>query len=478
MNILRDFLLSITLINILDILIISFVTYFSLSWLKGTRSFQILATFFGLGVVYLVAGKVGLTLTSVLFQYLWAAIIIVLAIVFQPELREMLERASPIRALSGRKADAVEHDVVEATVRAVTELARSRLGAIIVFQRFNTLEHLTTTGRALDGLVSAESLIMIFQKTSPLHDGAVVIKRNRMAAASCILPLSTNEELSSRYGTRHRAAIGLTERSDALCVVVSEERGEVSIAVGGRISVFRTKAELESALETGLAARPGDDKAKARKSFAARTVANWQVKLVSVGLAAFLWMIFVGPRSSEIGISVPIQYMNLPQSMEITGKWMDRIDVRVRGSESGLANLKPESIRATVDLSQVVPGPNFFRVSNRNLQVPPGITVTNIRPNDLHLTIESASAQKIAVAPTVLGSLPEKTRVSVIPQSVTVRALDEDLKQVRAITTEPVKASELAEKKKVRSAVVVQPEGVRLQVIDPQHVVVTLEPVE
>lgn len=477
MNTIRDFILSITLINILDMLIISCVTYFSLSWLKGTRSLQIVATFLGLGVVYLVAGKLGLTLTSVLFQYLWAAIIIVLAIVFQPELREMLERASPIRALSGRKSDSVEPDVLDETLRAVTELARARLGAIIVFQRFNSLEQLATMGKKLDAFVSAEALIMVFQKTSPLHDGAVIVKRNRMAAASCILPLSTNEQLSRRYGTRHRGAVGVTERSDALAVVVSEERGEVSIAVAGGITVFRIKSELQNALHEGLAAVPTDDGPPGR-TFIGRLVANWQVKLVSVAMAIFFWMIFVGPRSAEIGMSVPIQYTNLPQGVEITGKWMDRIDVRVRGSEAGLAGLKPESVRAVVDLAGVVPGPNFYKVSRKNLQVPAGITITSIRPNDLHLMIETASEKSMPVVPTMVGALPEKYRIVIAPQSVSVRALDNNLKQLRSLTTEPIKASDLMERKKLRSAVVIQPEGVQVQAIEPQHVTVTLEPTE
>ena len=109
---------------------------------------------------------------------------------------------------------------------------------------------------------------------------------------------------------------------------------------------------------------------------------NWGLKILSLGTAVFLWFVVVGPQRTEVGMSVPIQYTNLPPTMELTGKWMDRIDVMIKGSGAGLANMTPGSVRAVVDLSSVLPGLNYYRITGKNLLVPPGIAISQIRPSD------------------------------------------------------------------------------------------------
>jgi uncharacterized protein (TIGR00159 family) len=474
MQIIREVLYSITTTNVVDMLIIAGLIYFVLAWFKGTRSFQILATLIGMGLLYYAASVFGLILTSVLFQYLWAAIIIVLAVVFQPELREMLERASPMRYLGHRRSAVMEPDVIEETVDAVAELARLRIGALIVFQRVDRLSDLLLTGKRLDSLISSEALVMIFQKTSPLHDGAALVLDDRIKAASCILPLSTDETLGTRFGTRHRAAVGLTERSDAVCVVVSEERGEVSLTQRGEITNYKRKGDLKEALERSfISGRLFEDRAP--RGPTGLITANWRLKILSIVGAAFLWFLIVGPHSSEIGLSVPIQYANLPPGMEVTGKWMDRLEVRVRGSETSLANLKPGSVRALVDLSNVVTGLNFFRISSRDLQVPPGIAIAKIRPSDLRLTVRASAEKEIPVVPTVIGAIPANMRVSVRPRAVKVRALPDELERIKSVVTDPIRISELIDKKPRKVPVAVKPESILIEAIDPGQVSVALE---
>lgn len=470
----RELFFSISVTNLIDIAIMACLIYFVLSWFRGTRAFQILATLLGIGIFYFVASWLGLILTSVLFQYLWAAIIVVLVIVFQPEIREMLDRASPIRYMSQSRGNDFHPDIIEETVRAVSDLARQRIGALLVFQRLEKLDNLILKGKLLDSLYSAEALSMIFQKSSPLHDGAVLVRRDRIKAASCILPLSRDEALSSRYGTRHRAALGLSERSDALCVVVSEERGEVSLVEAGQITAYKKKGDFRQTLELGLLAGKATAET-GRAGLASLVWSNWRLKIFSFAISGLLWFVIVGPQSSELGMSVPIQYTNLPVGMEITGKWMDRIDVRLRGPQSGLANLKPGAVRAVIDLSGVVTGLNYFRITNKNIQMPPGITISQIRPSDLHLNIETALARKISVIPTILGVLPEKAKISVVPAEVRVHALQDDLKKVISVTTDSVNVSELLAKGNMKVYVVVKPEGVRIESIDPVQVTVSVK---
>ncbi len=475
MQFIKDIIFSIHATNVVDIVIIAFLLYFGLAWLRATRAFQIMATVIGIGLFYFVAAGLGLVLTSLLFQYLWAAIIVVLVIVFQPEIRQMLDRASPLRFfLSGRQTNGVAADLVEEVVKAVAELARLRTGALIVFRRLDVIDSLILKGKLLDSLVSSEALVMVFQKNSPLHDGAVLIYNDRITAAGCILPLSTDEGLSSQFGTRHRAALGLTERSDALCVVVSEERGEVSLVQGREITTYRKKAEFRDALDRALVhghAMSGHP----HQGPLALLRSNWLLKILATVIAVLLWFVIVGPKSAEVGMSVPIQYTNLPVGMEIAGKWTDRIDVRVRGSEKGIATLRPGSIRAVVDLGNVVTGLNFFRITAKNLQVPPGIRIAQIRPSDLHLNVEAASVKKVNVVPTIVGALPENTKISVTPSEVRIRASRKELRKVKSATTDPVKMADLLAKGKAAAPVLVKPDGLEIDSIEPQQVMVNVE---
>jgi diadenylate cyclase len=471
---LKDIVFSISAANIVDIAIMALLVYLLLAWFTWTRAVQIMATLVAMGLFYFVASHSGLVLTSLLFQYLWAAIIMVFVIVFQPEIRVMLDRASPIRLWSWSPDKVLKFEFVEEIVKAVIDLARLRVGALIVFRRQDRLDEIILIGKLLDGLVSAEAVTMIFQRSSPLHDGAILIQQDRIRAAGCILPLSTDESLSTRYGTRHRAALGLTERSDALCIVVSEERGEVSLVENNQISNYRRKEEFRAALERGLEfGRTGADKsAPGVLDFLKK---NWRLRILSVLTAIVLWFVIVGPQRSELGMQVPIQYRNLPAGMEITGKWMDHLEVRVRGSQAGLANLNPRSVRAVVDLGNVVTGLNYFRISNKNLQMPPGISMAKVRPSDLHLQIDAALTKKVRVTPSIVGNLPEGLRVSVNPSEVKVRALETDFTKLKSVVTEPVEISALIEKTKITIPVMVKPDGLRVDSVNPKRVTISVE---
>jgi YbbR domain-containing protein len=173
-------------------------------------------------------------------------------------------------------------------------------------------------------------------------------------------------------------------------------------------------------------------------------------------------------------MSVPIQYTNLPLGMEITGKWMDKIDVRLRGPESGLANLKPGAVRAVIDLNGVLPGLNFYRMTSKNIQVPVGVAISQIRPSDLTLHIETALHRKMPVVPHVLGNLPERAVLAVSPPEVRVRAVQDVLKKIGSVTTDPITVSDLLSKGKINVTVLLRPEGLKIESIDPLDVTVSL----
>jgi len=230
-----DLLTQFRWIDVLDILIVAFAVYQIILALRGTRAFQMLL---GLALLYLasrVSLRLGLVTVNWALSNLLAVWFLCIIILFQPELRRALasvgRRGSLLRAFSRYQ----EAHMIDEVVRAVTSLAAKKIGAIIVVERDSRLTDSVDSGTTLDALVSRRMLESIFYPYSPLHDGAVILSRDRIVAAACFLPLSINPELPRDLGTRHRAAVGITEESDAIAIVISEETGMISLVAGGEI---------------------------------------------------------------------------------------------------------------------------------------------------------------------------------------------------------------------------------------------------
>lgn len=249
MNILNYLTNIIGIRDILDIAIISIVTYNCLKLLRGTRAEQLAK---GILVILILTklsewGQFYTTYWLLNRLMIWG--VVAIFIVFQPELRKVLEalgRRSSLR--SSLYTGQEESEVVEELVDAVASLARQKIGALIIIQRQTGLNEIIETGTRIDGLVSSGLLINIFIPNTPLHDGAVIIKGNKVISAACFLPLSDNQNISKELGTRHRAGIGISERSDCLSIMVSEETGSISTAENGVLSRYLDLATLEAKL--------------------------------------------------------------------------------------------------------------------------------------------------------------------------------------------------------------------------------------
>jgi len=243
--------------NLLDIIIVAYIFYRLLSWIKGTRAEQLLK---GLVILLLFSATVSLLHLSVLkwlLDKLWIVFAITLPIVFQPELRRILEQLGRGRFFlsSGSNSGAqLNQTIIGEIVDAAKVLSRNKVGALIIICRENDIEEYLETGVAMDSLVSAGLLINIFVPNTPLHDGAVIIKNGRIQKAACFLPLSNNPLLDPQLGTRHRSGIGISEVSDALAVIVSEETGAISLAKEGKLQRYLDDQSLKEILEKELKA--------------------------------------------------------------------------------------------------------------------------------------------------------------------------------------------------------------------------------
>jgi diadenylate cyclase len=250
------------LVNLIDILIVAYVFYRILLLIRNTRAEQLLKGLVILLILSLISRWAGMATVNWLLNKVWTGIFIALPVVFQPELRRALEQLGRgsffTTGRSTNKTSDLERNIDE-IVKAAVSLSADRIGALIVWERETGLKDFQDIGVPVDAEISRELMINIFTPNTPLHDGAVVIRNGRVHIAGAFLPLSDNPTLDKRMGTRHRAAVGVTEVSDALAIVVSEETGSLALAREGRIDAFLTEKSLREILmqELGVKALVG-----------------------------------------------------------------------------------------------------------------------------------------------------------------------------------------------------------------------------
>jgi diadenylate cyclase len=219
-----------------EILLLAYLLYVFLYSIRGTRAAPVVVGVMLVAGMYVLAGALGLTTLHAVIGSIAPYAAIAFVVIFQAEVRRALRYMALQFAPKKRPSGAIHYEY-EDVIFAATQLAQSKVGALIVVERETGLRTFIQSGVALDARLSSDLLVSVFQRTSPLHDGAVIIQREKVAAAACFLPLTTNPGLISSLGTRHRAAIGITEESDSLAIVISETDGRVSIASAGNIEI-------------------------------------------------------------------------------------------------------------------------------------------------------------------------------------------------------------------------------------------------
>lgn len=261
---------KITVVDVLEILIIAFVLYHVTSWVRKTRAWTLVRGILVLILAYLIAYLLNMSVILWVFDNTIGLGITALVIVFQPELRKALEElgqktiVNTLIPFDENKDNLRFTDrTVNEIVRATEELARAKTGALIIMEREILLSEYERTGINIDSAISSQLLINIFEHNTPLHDGAVILRGDRIVAATCYLPLSDNMGLSKELGTRHRAGVGISEVSDSLTVIVSEETGKISIATGGKL-LRNIDGDLLRKYFHELQGKPKEEKTKKR----------------------------------------------------------------------------------------------------------------------------------------------------------------------------------------------------------------------
>ncbi len=239
------------LIDVLDIFVVSYIVYRVLLLIKGTRAVQMLTGLGVLGLAFVVSIRLELFTLHWLLSYFFDALILIVIVIFQDDLRRGLTHVGKNPFFSSSSAEE-EREMIEEISKAAARLAKERIGALIVIERETGLKNFIDTGSKIDARVRSELIYSIFITTSPIHDGAAIVSNGRIAAAGCFLPLSKNPNIEKKLGTRHRAAIGLSEETDAIIILVSEEAGAAHLVRNGKITPNLTEDELKSSLSVLL----------------------------------------------------------------------------------------------------------------------------------------------------------------------------------------------------------------------------------
>lgn len=263
--------------DILDVLLVAFVIYSAIKLIKDTRAFQLVKGVVLLAAVYFLVSILNMEASKYLLSLLFGNLLIILVIIFSPEIRHALEsvgRSSVsninIFNLKNRDESAIQESVKESinsVCKACSDLSDKQTGALIVFEKDTMLGEISKTGTLLDAAVTNELICNIFFPKAPMHDGAVIIKDGRVVSAGCILPLTAKNDVSSELGTRHRAAIGMSESSDALVVVVSEETGQISVAEKGILKRNISDGDLREILIKAFIKENNKDNIKIKNIF-------------------------------------------------------------------------------------------------------------------------------------------------------------------------------------------------------------------
>lgn len=252
-EILRTYPIKILML-VIDLSIVAFLIFKLVKAVKNTRAMQLFKGIVILIIATELSGFLGLDILHYILSSVMTYGVMVMIVIFQPELRKTLEQigSKGIRDIFDIENQVDQTTCVDEVVKAIYKMASEKVGALIVFEKDMSLAEIAHTGVAIDSQVSCELLRNIFVPDTPLHDGAVIIKNNRIVAASCILPITDKENLDRQYGTRHRAAIGMSEQSDAVIVVASEETGTVSLVINGKIISKVSEETLRKELKRRL----------------------------------------------------------------------------------------------------------------------------------------------------------------------------------------------------------------------------------
>ncbi|MBI5742788.1 MAG: TIGR00159 family protein [Candidatus Niyogibacteria bacterium] len=385
---LPDIFASFRATDVLDFLIVIFLLYGILILLKRAHSFFIFGGMLVLLGIYLAARILNLYLTSLIFQAFFGFFAVIFVVIFQRELRNFFEWLTVWGRMSGRRRESISEFVSGQIIRAVRQMAETKIGALIVLAGDDPLERLIEGGTLLDGRISYPLLISIFDPSSPGHDGAVIVEGSRIKKFGAHLPLAEKFSQFETRGTRHRAAMGLVERADALVIVVSEERGKVSIAYRGEL---RELENIET-LQDEITKFYKEEFFHVGESFWWNIIMeNWREKVLAVAIAAFLWFVFVVQLGTGVvtkQYDIPVELHSLPEGYAVEQMSSKAVSVTVSGRRQEFNLLNEGSMKVVIAPENFSEESQRVRVNEEMIAVPSTLDIVSFTPKNIQFRLK------------------------------------------------------------------------------------------
>jgi uncharacterized protein (TIGR00159 family) len=446
--------------DVVDILFNSYVLFRLYILLRGTRLFNF-AVFIALLLVFQrIVSHFGMIITNAVLQYFTALVAIGVLIVFRYEIRRIFQSKS-LKDILWRVSTKPAQTPIEIIAASAFRMARRKVGALIVFRGRQPIDGLIQSGIPWQGLVSPQMIESIFWHDNPVHDGAAVIEGDRIVEVGGILPLSDRKDLPRRFGTRHRAALGLTDMSDALVLIVSEERGAVEIAKEGEIHDISDPNILEDQLRTHL----GLDH---------KTVSSDQGFRRSVVAAAALSFIIVSSIWSSLSLGVvrtlmtinaPIDYIKGDPNMEIIESSATAVNIQISGTRALINTISPNQIKVRFDLTEAHAGRNVITVQEHHVSLPPGAKIKKIEPASVEIKIDVRGRKQLPLQVDWEGRLPPGILVQDVklePAQVEVSGGHLLLDRLDTLYTEKVVVDNLKASGAIQVAIALSPASLKL----------------
>ncbi len=369
--------------DFLDILIVAALIFFLFELFKNTHSMPILFGILFLAILYGLSIFFQLRLTQTIFNALFGIFVIILVVVFQRELRRFFGLIGVIGFK--RKSLSPQEAVLQTLVKTISQLSEHRTGALFVFPGNENLERHLEGGFLLNGKISKSLILSLFDTSSPGHDGAIIIEGGEVKRFATHLPLAESVEAARKYGTRHRAALGLSEKTDALIVVVSEEKGTITLAHNRKMTTVSGADELEKKLREFFEKKFPQARIH---SYAKSLLSHAPVAILSLALASCLWL-FVTYSASDIQrkFAVSIQFKNLAPDFVADDYNPEDIVVVLSGHEPDFKLLDPQTLKASIDLSKTTTGWHTVLVKKENINHPSVLSIINIEPEIIKVHI-------------------------------------------------------------------------------------------
>jgi diadenylate cyclase len=454
--------------DVLDILLNSYILFRLYILLRGTRLLRIAIFIAVLLLLQRAIAFSGMIITNTVIQYITALIAIGVLIVFRYEIRSLFQ-AKSFRDIFWRITQPPTRSPIEILVESAFRLTSQRIGALLVFPGRQSLDGLLQGGIAWQGKISQEMIESIFWPDNPVHDGAAVIVGQRVAMVSVILPLSEKSDLPSKYGTRHRAALGLAEKSDALVVVVSEERSAIEVAKGGKLHSMANRQQLEAALRHHL----GSGVVPAVRQRSER----WSSALaaaVSFLIIFSIWSsLSLGVVRTLTTVEAPVEYVKRDPDMEIIETSATSVKIQLSGSRGMIGTLTPNQIKVRFDLTQAKPGLNTYTVTEENISLPPGINIKKVDPPQVNVLLDALGQKTLPVQVDWSGTLPAGILiqdVKVDPPQLTVSGGQLLLKDIQTLYTAKIPVDDIQHSGVREAPVVLDPPSLKLPPGQPTDV--------